>query len=276
MSENESPDSPVAEVPGPGAVLRLAREMRGVTVAEVAASLKMSPRQIEAIEREDFSRLPGATFIRGSIRNYAKLLKVDATPLLAALAEKAELAQTELTGLAGSGVRMPSGTDGAGKGSLAATFVALTLLAGALALYFNVIDVGALLGRQAETPQAARSGPAAEPQVVQPVVGTVATPSVEAAAAAQPLAQAVGPVRQAGAGQLVFSFDGDAWVEVKDAAGRTVFSRMNPKGTTEVVEASPPLQLVVGNASSVRLRYNDQPVDLKPHTRVEVARLTLE
>lgn len=275
MSENEAPDSPVAEVPGPGAVLRQVREARGVTVAEVAASLKMSPRQIEAIEREDFSRLSGATFIKGSFRNYAKLLKIDATPLLAALAEKAELAQTELTGLAGSGVRMPNGTDGSGKGSLAATFVALALLAGALALYFDVIDVGALLRLQAEAPPAAAPRPVAEPRVVRPLAGTAATPQVEAAAA-QPVATAQGPSPKAGARQLVFSFDGDAWVEVKDAAGRTVFSRMNPKGTTEVVEGSPPLQLVVGNASSVRLQYNDQPVDLKPHTRVEVARLTLE
>jgi len=75
---------------------------------------------------------------------------------------------------------------------------------------------------------------------------------------------------------LIFSFDGSSWVEVKDAAGRTIFSQMNAKGSTQVVEGQPPFQLVVGNASQVRLQFNDQPVDLRPHTRVEVARLTLE
>jgi len=75
---------------------------------------------------------------------------------------------------------------------------------------------------------------------------------------------------------MIFSFDGNSWVEVKDVAGRTVFSQMNAKGTTQVVEGHPPFQLVVGNASHVRLHYNEQLVDLRPHTRVEVARLTLE
>jgi cytoskeleton protein RodZ len=76
--------------------------------------------------------------------------------------------------------------------------------------------------------------------------------------------------------QLIFSFDGSSWVEVKDAAGRTLFSQMNAKGTTQVIEGHPPFQLVVGNASNVRLQYDEQAVDLRPHTRVEVARLTLE
>ena len=80
-------------MPGPGAMLRMAREARGTTIAEVAAALKMSPRQIEAIEGEDFSRLSGATFIRGFIRNYARHLKIDAAPLLAALAEQTVLPQ---------------------------------------------------------------------------------------------------------------------------------------------------------------------------------------
>ena len=51
---------------------------------------------------------------------------------------------------------------------------------------------------------------------------------------------------------------------------------MNAKGTTQVIEGHPPFQLVVGNASNVRLQYDEQAVDLRPHTRVEVARLTLE
>jgi cytoskeleton protein RodZ len=75
---------------------------------------------------------------------------------------------------------------------------------------------------------------------------------------------------------LIFTFDGSSWVEVRDAAGRTLFSQMNAKGTTQVVEGRPPFHLVVGNASHVRLQYNDQPIDLRPHTRVDVARLSLE
>ena len=55
-----------------------------------------------------------------------------------------------------------------------------------------------------------------------------------------------------------------------------IFSQLNRRGTEERVTGTPPLSLVVGNAHGVRLTYDDQPVDLAPHTKVDVARLTLE
>ncbi len=261
--------------PGPGAMLRMAREARGTTIAEVAAALKMSPRQIEAIEGEDFSRLSGATFIRGFIRNYAKLLKIDVVPVLAALAENTALPQIELNAPIDVGVKMPTSSGRHGKGLLGATVLALALLGIALVLYFDVIDLGVFLKLQG-SPTATR--PAGQPQVVQPLPQPVmsSTSTVGAAAEAKPVGSAEQPVAAAGMHQLLFSFDGSSWVEVKDAAGRTIFSQMNAKGTTQMVEGRPPFQLVVGNASHVRLLYNDQPVDLMPHTRVEVARLTLD
>jgi cytoskeleton protein RodZ len=111
--------------------------------------------------------------------------------------------------------------------------------------------------------------------VVQPLPQPAAeSPAADATLAAAPISAP--PAAVPGTRQLVFSFDGSSWVEVKEASGRIVFSQMNAKGTTQVVEGRPPFQLVVGNASHVRLQYNDQPVDLRPHTWVEVARLTLE
>ena len=278
MSELETPANEALAVPGPGAMLRMAREARGTTIPEVAAALKMSPRQIEAIEGEDFSRLSGATFIRGFIRNYAKLLKIDAAPVLAALEDQTALPQAELNAPADAGVKMPTANGRHGKGLLGATALALIMLGIALVLYFDVIDLGALLRHQG-SPAASRQ--AGQPPIVQtlPQPAAAALPSAaveEMTAAEKPAGSSEKPALKPGAHQLIFSFDGNSWVEVKDATGRTVFSQMNAKGTTQVVEGHPPFQLVVGNASHVRLQYNDQLVDLRPHTRVEVARLTLE
>ena len=47
-------------------------------------------------------------------------------------------------------------------------------------------------------------------------------------------------------------------------------------GTERVIRGAPPLSVVVGNASSVKLLYHEKPVDLQPHTKVDVARITLE
>jgi cytoskeleton protein RodZ len=268
-------EAPAAESPGPGALLRQAREARGMSLAEAAASLKMSPRQIEAVEAEDYSRLSGATFIRGFIRNYAKLLKIDAAQVIAALEARTALPAAELSAPADSGVRMPSGADRQGKGTVAATLFALTLLGIAVALYFNVVDLGALLKPYSDVPAVLKPS-SEQTQIVQPLAQPLAAVVPAPLAEAPAAVPAAPPASRPGARQLVFSFDADSWVEIRDATGRTIFSQMNPKGTTQVVEGRSPFQLVVGNASYVRLQYNDQPVDLGPHTRVEVARLTLE
>ena len=66
----------------PGVRLRRAREARGESVHEAAFAIKLSPRQIEALENDDFAALPGMAFVRGFARNYARYLGLDAAPLL--------------------------------------------------------------------------------------------------------------------------------------------------------------------------------------------------
>ena len=65
-----------------GRTLREARERLGLSIADVANQIKFAPRQIDALEAEDFMRLQGATFLRGFVRSYAKILHLDAQPLL--------------------------------------------------------------------------------------------------------------------------------------------------------------------------------------------------
>lgn len=71
-----------------GKMLREARERLGLTVADVAGQIKFAPRQIEALEADDYPRLPETAFLRGFIRSYAKILHLDANTLLAALPQK--------------------------------------------------------------------------------------------------------------------------------------------------------------------------------------------
>ena len=76
--------------------------------------------------------------------------------------------------------------------------------------------------------------------------------------------------------QVRFKFEQESWVEIRDKNGDRIFSRLNPAGTQQTVSGPPPLSLVVGNASGVRLMHNEQPVNLGPYTQADVARLTLE
>jgi len=73
--------SPTA--PACGTVLKAAREQKNLTLEDISSRLRLSVHQIKALENDDFSILPSAaTMTRGFIRNYARLLEIDAEPLL--------------------------------------------------------------------------------------------------------------------------------------------------------------------------------------------------
>ncbi|MBI5007167.1 MAG: helix-turn-helix domain-containing protein [Nitrosomonadales bacterium] len=68
-----------------GMALREAREAQGMSVHDIAERIKFAPRQVEALESNDFEHLPKATFLRGFVRSYARVLQLDEAALIAAL-----------------------------------------------------------------------------------------------------------------------------------------------------------------------------------------------
>ena len=82
---NEQADQPAA--PGnasgiPGKTLQSQRETMGWSVEQVADQLKLAPRQVLALEAGDYASLPSPAVTRGFVRAYAKLLRIDAAPLV--------------------------------------------------------------------------------------------------------------------------------------------------------------------------------------------------
>lgn len=84
--------SPATEVSPPavshgsgcGNVLKAAREAQGLSIHEVCSQLRLGIKQIQAIEQDDFDKLPQPSIVRGFIRNYARLLNIDVQPILEA------------------------------------------------------------------------------------------------------------------------------------------------------------------------------------------------
>lgn len=123
---------------GGGALLRQAREQAGVHVAALAVALKVPVRQLEALEQDRLDLLPDRTFARALAGSVCRHLKVDPTPILAALPQGSPHAVSVNAGL-NEPFRIPEAPGARGwRGRLlrAPVLGALALLLGALALVF--------------------------------------------------------------------------------------------------------------------------------------------
>jgi cytoskeleton protein RodZ len=85
--------APVATLPG--AALAAQRQKKGWSVEQVASLVKLSPRQIQAIETDNYSALPGLAVARGFVRSYAKAVGLDANALTAAMPQESAVAQRD-------------------------------------------------------------------------------------------------------------------------------------------------------------------------------------
>lgn len=313
LDQHEAASSdPAAEM---GAQLRQLREARGETASDVAHSLKLTSRQIEAMEAGRLDLLPGAAFARGFLRNYARYLGVDAATVLAAFEAEVAPRVVELAPVSNAVGVMPSGSGGR------SVQIPVGLIAGALLLvvlvgwYFDwfrmpeenaeaeehvvepvaqavpaVTSVAA--APQGQVSESALAASGVVPSLPAAAPATPAAPAPETAAAPAPAppappsaalapvpaaATAVPPAPAAeGVEHIVFRFEGESWIEVRDARGAIVYSGVNGAGSSRTVQGKPPFALVVGNARQVSLDYRGKPYDMKPHVRVSVARFTLE
>jgi cytoskeleton protein RodZ len=79
IEQHEEPKQTGEQV---GQVLRAARLERGLDIEDVARQLRFAARQVTALEEDEYDKLAGGPFLRGFVRNYAKLLQLDEAPLL--------------------------------------------------------------------------------------------------------------------------------------------------------------------------------------------------
>lgn len=81
VNSNSAPNDSLGGLK-PGAYLSQLRSKQKKSVADVAKELNILESKLEALERDDFSSLPEAPFIKGYYRSYAKFLGIDATPVI--------------------------------------------------------------------------------------------------------------------------------------------------------------------------------------------------
>jgi cytoskeleton protein RodZ len=299
---------------GPGKTLAAAREAMGWTVEQVADQLKLAVRQVVALEAGDYASLPGPAVVRGFIRAYAKVVKLDAVPLVALIPLDTPAA-SDATGTtvlrnkpaSFSEVRFP--TNGK-RSKLPLGWIAVLVLVAAgagLAWQFQLIP--AALMRSGAPAPAAASGQASVtvlqapvsakpadapiettlvkpgqelPPVVTNSVPLISVPPQTAQSTTPPaplpaagVAPAPAAAAPAAANVLVLSATGDSWVEVRPLKGKPLLSKLARAGSTETLTLDQPVTLIVGKPSVVNVTLRGEPVALPPVAGSTVSRVSL-
>lgn len=263
-----------------------------MSVDDAARALKLSTRQVESIENDEWASLPGKTMIRGFVRNYARLVGLDGQALMSALGGMAMPKSPELRGAVGTPVSMPKEGKSDRKDVFRVLAGLLVLLLALIAYFFLPPDFwqstvrafkDASQSNQAvvdAVPEASSALPEA-PVPAEPVEAGQSEPpelpAVVPETASEPMSEVPAPsVQTLAPNVLKFSFAQPSWVEVRDRNGQVIFSQKNPAGSQRDVEGQPPFSMVIGNAAHVTLHYKGAAVDLSKRSKDDVARLTVE
>lgn len=267
-------DEDGAAGPSPGAQLRAAREARGLTVEAVAEDLHMNTAQIRALEDDDHTSFPAPIFVSGYVRSYARLLKLDPDPLLAALRPRETTAAPSLarTDLA-TGVRMAA--PGVRPVLWIALLLAVAVVAAALVWMGTRGPAVPDAGRGSADALDAAGPPQEEPGDFDAATLEDAQARMQAQAEqeeAPPAAPAAAPRR---VDELVLRFRGRSWVEISDATSRRLAVRMGEEGEELRLQGEAPFDILLGNAPNVTLEYNGSPYTDFRASRQNVANFRL-
>lgn len=309
LPESED-DRLVDDTPTPGQRVSAARESAGMSIEELASLTKLARHTLEALEADRFEEMSEAVYVRGYYRKCAKVLNLDDEALIRGYEMRVKpvhQAPPAKVLLAGSNPEM--------RGSGLRTVIVLVLITAVILAVLwwarrsgsEVSDAVVVPGSMpsatvtGQRPAATRPAPRRDVPVVDPAPGgageatdptddgseeptEVVAAETQAAAVDEPAAgngsaaetEAAPEPAPAPAERLSLAFRANSWVQIEDAAGETLVSRLMVAGQSREITGEAPYTVFLGNAPGVTLEYEGRRIDLSPYTRSnDTARLTV-
>ena len=263
---------------GCGARLRQAREAAGLTLEEVGQTLRMPVQVVKSLEAEQWDRLGAPVFVRGQLKSYARLLKVDLGEVL----DQSRIGPVVPPQLV-SHTHTPRARRIAESLGRRALYVGITAVL-AVPVWFATRghfdgtaptpNTASLDVIPAAVAVAGSDAPAAPPANTAAPAAAPATPSAPYLASLTPVPRPNAPA-PAPAGALSLQFKGDSWVDIAAPDGSTVEKALVKSGETRTFSPGQVARMVLGNASAVEVQQAGTIVDLSPYQRANVARFTV-
>jgi len=275
----------------PGDLLRFQREQAGLTLDGASELSRIKPSVLAAIESGETASIP-AVYLRGYIRNYARALGVDSAEI------EAHMEQVQGAEPAVQSVFTVATNRGRTERWLkASSYLAASAIIAALAWQFtheavrfsqgdSQLVAGAGVDREAAESNSSEAAPQPRPANTH-LNASIASVEVMpqrtdrgGAAAAEQAWAAIGGQAEVdppvtGLHHLTLNTSADSWVEIVDGQGVKLELDLVRAGSQREYSGTGPFRIMVGRASAVGLSLDGEVIDLAPHTRGNVARLTL-
>ncbi|PMG97494.1 cytoskeleton protein RodZ [Vibrio lentus] len=289
-----------------GTLLKNKRESLGLTQKQISDRLKLRVTLIQQIEENQFESDQVATFMRGYIRSYAKYVNLDEKVVLSALHHAGDAQHQEQEMLSFS---RKTKTEKHNSRIMILTWSIFAVIAGISSLWWwqnqqqdtlsqslvNTESSEELVVEESldpeltsleviEAEQNTETSPATEnsDDLLTVVSAAEASENVEQVEETQDVAE-VTPVAAESetvtpepvANELVMQFSADCWIQVKDAAGKTLSTGIKKAGQTLNLSGTAPYKVILGAPEGVSMTFASEPVDLSGYTSGKVARITL-
>lgn len=289
-----------------GQRLRVAREKKGLSRAEIAQRLKLPLRLVERIESDDYAGMDEGVYLRGYLSSYARIVEIPTIAAESVAAQHTRAAPLVATGKVSRSRYLFD------RYSVSATYLILTALIVVPAVWLAThggleqnlarttpldspgtsIAVPPSETTTAETSSAAAGGDTAvsatdaastvatteppKPQEQMPVVASMAPfgPST-ATASAPPVESQPAKPAAAGAHSLTLKLSAASWVEILSAEGEKIEYGLLPAGAEKTYSSNGPLSVRLGNADGAEVVVDGKPIDLSPYRHSNVARLSV-
>jgi cytoskeleton protein RodZ len=293
-----------------GEALRRERMRRNLGLEQVARETKINVKLLEAIEAEDFSKLPGGVFAKSFVRQYARLLGLDEEEMVAELQQNYQpvppAAREEAAPEPPPAIDLPRVPSWAGKASQSSSplpalagVVVVMLVCSAVYAWWQkssrpevvpAVESSGTAAPQAPAPAAPAPAPKAQEPQPAPGVADQQAPQQPPAAAVQPGAApppnvpaegASTSAQRTGAGgavpgnvRVVITAQEPTWISAR-SDGTVVYSGTLEPNEKKDLSAANEMRLVVGNAGGISVEMNGKPVPpLGPRGHVRVVQFS--
>jgi cytoskeleton protein RodZ len=258
-----------------GGMLKAAREKRGVSLRHIANATKITVAALEALERNDISRLPGGLFSRSFVRSYALEVGLDPDQTIERLV--ARFPELAVTAAHAAAEQQEEEEEHDSNQQTAATFV--RLIAISVPIVAGLLYLGTVARRGAETPRAAEpvrgaastpeppaapapppaSAPAAVPVPASPVASAGSSPTQETSRPAPATSGAVATLLPDPADRVTVAVvaTGPCWVSAI-VDGERVVAREFQTGERIAFEVGRSVVLTAGDAAALAVTINGE------------------